>query len=267
MTDARPIAIICAIPTRGTMSIETHHCLTNCMASLPHVEFVVARKPVDDARNILAAAIRSLNDDAILSFRAPYVLWCDDDSMWTSEAVQRAIQYLDVRPEIDILTGFYSARLPNAPPMVFLKEPPEARAHPSMGELVEIRTASFHWLWMRREVLDKLGDGPFTIEGTGALLEDAAFFIRAQSVGLRTFCATQLVIAHIEASTGVGYLPDSPALLSDGRRLTSIIENYVPEIVYRDYGPKVNASIARVHAKNRSERRQAFRHAKGAGNS
>ncbi len=53
--------LIVLMPTRGTIALETHNALTNHMDEIPHVRVTVARLPVVEARNRLAAAALSIN--------------------------------------------------------------------------------------------------------------------------------------------------------------------------------------------------------------
>ena len=79
---------------------------------------------------------------------------------------------------------------------------------PGPSEPVEIRYCGFHWVIMRREVLEAVGDHPFNLsEGNGLMPEDYSFCERVSNAKLRIFCATDLFVAHVEATDGAAYLP------------------------------------------------------------
>lgn len=76
----------------------------------------------------------------------------------------------------------------------------------------------FHWVMMRRSVLDAVGADPFSLWGDYGW-EDAAFCGRARKAGLRIFCDTTLPIAHIEPVSGKAFFPGFPEMISDGAQI------------------------------------------------
>lgn len=234
-------ALICCLPTRGAVSIETVNSIVRGgLCDLPHVFLTVSRKPVDVARNELArTALAIIERPSTLPWIVPelYVFWFDDDSFWRPESLSRALLYLANHREIDVLTGSFCAREPycasSGVPAPGAPAANDEGAH-------EVALSGFHWLVHRADVLRKIGPDPFT--PIDNLSEDFSFCKRAKRAGIRIFEARDVVIPHVDVDKGLAYLPGQPAWTSIGSSLIP------PEAQRRhDYGENVDAARVRTH--------------------
>jgi hypothetical protein len=255
-TDAKP-SIIVAMPTRGSISAETHYCLRSHMDGFPVHEEIVARKPVVEARNELARRVRSLSE-------FPFVLWVDDDAWWPPGWVTRAVEIMSERKEIAILFGLYGGRGPFAVSVALGKKGHPKLQLPGPSQPVEVLVCGFHWVLMRREVLDAVGDDPFSLsDRNGFYPEDFSFCERVVGAKLRMFCAPDLYIAHVEPESGHAFIPGVRALKMTDLWLDMSTN---PEcesfsFVSRSYGKDIDERNLR-HAKKENECRQLWESAR-----
>jgi hypothetical protein len=191
--------ITVAVATRATISAPTRHCLQNAMDGFAKEEIIVVGKPVVAARNELAARARASTND--------FILWVDDDASWARGSIARAVDLLHSRRGIDILCGYFSARIAFAPPVATQFDGRQALP---ASIPVEVRWHGFHWVAMHRYVLDRVGSNPFDLHRDCA--EDYSFCNRAFRAGLKMFCATDILVANFEESAGIAFLPNRPAI-------------------------------------------------------
>ena len=237
--------IVC-MPTRGSISVETFSAaLRNGYADLPIVPLISSRKAIDVARNELAAMARALIErPAALPWQPTELLvfWHDDDAFWTPDSVRRAVQYLQAAPQIDLLAGNFCAREPFCAASGIPS--PGVPCDPDEGA-VQIVVTGFHWVMHRASVLKRIGPDPFSVIGN--LSEDFSFCKRANAAGIRMFCARDIVIPHVDADTGLAYLPGQAAWQSNG---TSLIPPAAQTL--HNYGETVDA--ARIRVRERAQR-------------
>jgi hypothetical protein len=175
------------------------------MDGFPIWEEIVARKPVVEARNELARRIRGLK----LPMDARFVLWTDDDAWWPPGAVGRAVEIMSKNSEIAVLFGWFSVRDAFQPPGAFGLNGRPKCGLPGPSEPVEALVCGFHWVMMRREVLEAVGDDPFNLSLKNPFWpEDYSFCERVADANLKMFCATDILVAHVDAEDGTAYLPN-----------------------------------------------------------
>lgn len=102
--EGKRTAVLLLLPTRGGISVETHIALTNNV-DVQHFTVMVARQPVDQARNQLARhAIAIAEQDPLGIGPDGYAcLWVDDDAWWpqgTISGLLAAHRQLDVWYEV-----------------------------------------------------------------------------------------------------------------------------------------------------------------------
>jgi hypothetical protein len=230
-------AVVC-MPTRGSVTIETHQALTSHTDGVRIVFASVARKPVDVARNELAAAVLEMRKAADVEF----VLWIDDDAWWPAGTIARMLDAMRTHREIDVLAGFCCRREAHMAPIARRRiedqnSYPKPGVDCTMGDLVEVEAVPFHFVAMRAAALERIGPDPFTV--TPPWPEDFSFCIRARAAGARIFVATGAPIAQIDRD-GNAFIPGAPALRVVNGQLAAAVftgEN-------RSYGPAVDAVIA-----------------------
>jgi hypothetical protein len=212
MSTANDQPVLICLPTRGAITLETHLALTQNLDGFPSALLSVSRKPVDQARNQLARMALDVGSKPPCTGRETYVLWIDDDGWWPKCTLTRMVSVLRSRPEVDILAGYYTARVPFA---VGTVRPYGSDHQVALSELDAdkdglCRIASgigFHFLIHRVSVLEKTGNDPFTVPQDFAGAEDSAFCHRAREAGLATYVDFRSPIAHVDAQTGLAFLP------------------------------------------------------------
>jgi GT2 family glycosyltransferase len=205
--------IVVAMPTRSSPSEETMACLRNSMDGFPFRFELVAGLGVVEARNELARRIVSQRRPTARKY--PFVLWADDDSYWWPGSVRRAVEIMARDKEIAALCGYFSPRGPFIRAMAFRAEGGDVLPAPlGITEWPRrIDMCGFHWVMMRRECLEAVGDAPFRLPPSVIMREDHAFCDRMARCGMKLFCAADIVIAHVESAAGLAYVPNSPAIL------------------------------------------------------
>lgn len=249
-------AFIVCMPTRGSVSVETHTALSSNKDDSAVILATVARKPVTEARNSLAAtALQAVKDDPLPWIpREWIVLWVDDDSFWTPGTFAQLKAIFRAYSQVDIVAGYFGPRAPFSSPIAFRDKGngesfPRPNVDCRMGDLVEVERVGFHFVAHRVSVLEKVGPNPFTIpvDAEKNVSEDFAFCDRARAAGCRIVCATGLHIAHIDPRDGAAYIPGAPTLRVDNNRLaTATLEHLdsdgaVKTGEERSYGADVDA--------------------------
>ena len=255
--ETKPECIIVAMPTRGAISAETHYCLRHHMDGFPIWEEIVARKPVVEARNELARRIRGLK----LPMDARFVLWTDDDAWWPPGSVARAVEILSDDAEIAMLCGYFGARRAMSRPLVYGSGEYPKLQSPGPSEPVAILYCSFHWVMMRREVLEAVGDDPFNLSERHDLLpEDYSFCERVADASLKVFCATDVYVVHVEATDGAAYLPRLRQfrMRDFWPDLSRNVEHLDTEGAIRSYGAETDERWDRVRALPDEEKYRSY---------
>lgn len=251
------VFIVC-MPTRGSLSVETHTALTSNNDGSEIVFARTARKPIVEARNSLAEVAPQIVKNNPLPWepKAWYVLWVDDDAYWTPNTFTQLKAILGSYPQIDIVAGYFGMRLPFTYPCAFRDKNngesfPRINVDCQQGQLVEVERVGFHFVAHRLSVLEKVGPNPFAIPADAEknVTEDFAFCDRARAAGCSIVCATGLPIAHIDVRDGAAYIPGAPVLRVDRNRLvTTTLEHLgadgeMKSGERRSYGADVDAVI------------------------
>lgn len=254
-------ALIVLMPTRGTISLETHEALTFNMDGVANIRATVSRKPVDQARNELAAnALKIATDDPLKIGQENYVcLWVDDDAWWPPGTVTQMLLLLAANPHIDVLAGCFSVRAPfqTCVPTRVDKSQAETTTieRVAHGTLLDINRIGFHFVMHPVSLLRRLPERPFDITA-GDSTEDWEFSARASEIGARMAVATGCMVAHIDVKSGEAFLPCTRAGRIIGNRFVPnndprtdeemMKEIGVPE--RRHYGEAIDEAITRLEA-------------------
>ncbi len=222
-------AVLVCMPTRGQICFETQIALTQNLGDVKHAVCIVGRKPVIEARNILAEQALRITELKPFPFepREIFILWVDDDAWWQAGSVSTAIKAMHDMPSLDMLVGKFCARQPYANPVAYRKTDdinsfPREGVDCKFGEVVPIETAGFHWVLMRLSLLKRVGPNPFTPNEEHG--EDHAFCKRVREVGGKMGFASGFPIFHVDPTDGSAYIPGSPAMMMDanGVRMLSL---------------------------------------------
>jgi len=200
--------MVVAMPSRQKPTAETEGALRY---TAPHLLLSEVGKPIDRARNDLAARILALRP------LPEVVVLLDDDAWWLPGAVEALAETLRGLPaQVAMLAGGFCKRMPHAPLASFAKS---GRASGSFainqgavpdGAVVRIEGCGLHACALRTSALAALGEGPFRLgPATG---EDLAFCARLRERGFEIACAPSITFAHVEVETGVTYVPFSGPL-------------------------------------------------------
>jgi hypothetical protein len=224
--------LVVLLSTRGQISIETHTALSANCDGLPKAMMTVARRPIVDARNGLVAM--AVNAAPRLPWTETYVLWCDDDSWWLPGTITKMIDTMKSYPMIDVLCGAFSARVPfgsiRANRIAGIVSPPIPGVDCQLGEVVEVAECGMHFVIHRLSLLERVGANPF--DRFGEVGEDFSFCRRVKAAGLRIFCATAAVIAHLDPRDGLAYVPGDAAMKIENNALVRITgEHLAPKTV------------------------------------
>jgi hypothetical protein len=254
------------MPTRGSISLETHICLQSRTDGIKNSVLAVSRKPIIQARNELWNRLRTVREDLPVVLTGEiFVLWLDTDSYWVNGTWKAFTEILRAMPGVDLLGGFFCTRNPFSTPSAFRSTTdcdsfPRVGIDCEAGEIVEVRRIGFHFVMHRLSLLDKLTTAtPFTPQNEG-LGEDFAFCDALIAAGGRIGCATGIPIAHVDVATGMAYMPGTAAMIAEGSSLRSdstVTQNAEGALVgteIRDYGITLTndqqASIAKLNERN-----------------
>jgi hypothetical protein len=232
-------------PTRGTISAETALCFEKNMDDVPYAVLRVAGRPVDEARNELAAAVLAQAPQHSIA------LWIDDDCYWSAGTIALMLQTFMQRDD-DVLCAYFGPRAPFSTPLCLMRpndksSAPRENRDFTLGQIIPIASASMNFVMHRVSLFERLGPHPFS-PLAGSLGEDHSFFERLRAANGRAALATGIVVAHCE--DGLAFVPGrrpfaivdnklTPALpeRSDGE----IADDYANRNLRRSYGPAVDA--------------------------
>lgn len=207
--------LIFLTPMRGgQLSWPTASCLIRD-SKLPDVGIIhlaAENMPVAQARNFLAKKALEVPKRVNANMRPGFFcLWADSDAFWPAGTIERMLHTLRANPRIDILAGFFCKRVPFSAPLAYRGEKTiELGADFSMGDLVEVDHAGGHFFMHRLELLERLPEHPFT-PLPDIPPEDLSFYARAREASCRIYVDTRSVVAHLDADTGLAYVPGAPA--------------------------------------------------------
>ena len=222
-------ALIICMPTRGAVSHETILSIEQNLGGIKYALVRVARKPVAEARNLLAKTAL----DCIASNPFPFVpretlvLWLDDDAWLPPGLVPQMMQAMrePAFQRLDALFAWFSARAPYSAPVAY-RRIDDAQSVPRFGidckagDVVPIEAAGFHCVVMRPRLLQRIGPNPFTPDRKEG--EDFAFCRRAKAIGANLAVGTTLPAVHIDVRDGMAYMVGAPPLIVDGNELKQI---------------------------------------------
>jgi hypothetical protein len=255
------------LSTRGSISLETHLCLQVNTDGIKNTTLALPRKPIVEARNELWNRLRTFREDptAPVALGDAFVLWIDDDAWWTANTWKYMIEILRALPQVDLLGGFFCARVPFSHPVAYRSTTDcESFPRPGIdcepGEVVEVKRIGFYFVMHRLSLIDKLkSETPFTPQGD-VLGEDVAFCDALVAAGGHIGCATGISIAHVDAATGLAFAVGSAPMKANGLRLgqnTTVAQNAEGVLVateIRDYGIALTddqpADVANMKARN-----------------
>ena len=249
--------MIC-LPTRGQVSHETLLSIEHNLGGIQHCVMRVPRKPVAEARNLLAKAV--LEQAALNPFsftpREMFALWIDDDAWLTPNLVPTMVNCMRDFPVLDALFAWFCMRTPFAAPVAYRRfgDPnsfPKVGIDCAQGDVVPIEAAGFHTVLMRVRLLERIGADPFTPNPDYEEGEDLAFCRRAKAIGARMAVGTAMPSAHVDPRDGMAYLPGMPAALMDNNGIRMMTtdhlgaNNEIKTGERRDYGLGFEAKVER----------------------
>lgn len=220
--------IVVCLPTRGAVSVETLLSLEHNMGGIKHAIIRVARKPVAEARNILAkTALECIASNPFpFTPRETFVLWTDDDAWLPPGLVPQMMQAMrePALAHLDALFAWFCTRRPYAKPVAYRNIDdqgsfPKINVDCNHGDIVPIEAAGFHTVLMRPRLLQRIGADPFTPSPDRVESEDWAFCRRAKAIGALMAVGTALLSAHVDTRDGTGYMVGMPAGLMDGNAM------------------------------------------------
>ncbi len=234
------------MPMRAEPTPQTATALNANMDGLRHRVLREIGRPVDEARNALAARVlaESSHDD-------DPCLWIDDDCYWSAGTVTALMRAFDTLHGIDVLAAHFGPRAPFSTPLSLLRPndvssaPREGRDF-QFGQIIPIASASMNFVLHKTAVLRRIGANPFT-PLPGSLGEDHSFFERLRALDLRAAMATGIVVAHCEGDLAFipGRRPFCVAnnhlqLAKDERSDAEIAAAYAHRNLRRSYGPNLD---------------------------
>lgn len=237
--------IAVCMPLRDVMEYETEYALIHNSPRNSNV-FVELGLPVDVARNKIAKRVQETD--------AEFVVWIDSDMVWQRGSIEKLIKTLD--ENVDLAIAYFCARVPFQGAMAWdLNGDQVMLAKP--GDLIELSYGGFGMAAHRRELLDRVGPDPFTIE---EFSEDTSFYKRVQQAGGRVVLNAGVPVAHMDL--GRAFLPMCPPgrivngrleILPDKRSPEEIAAPYFLSGMSRNYGPEMKQLHERRAAKSRGE--------------
>jgi hypothetical protein len=243
------VTIIVLIPTRGSVTAELVAALVNNAGDHRIVLRMVNRRPVDVARNELAALAIAVADDP--AFFAPgtdpYVFWIDSDAFFLKGTFALMIHALEREPSIDLLAALFGPRAPECGAAAFRdRDDRQSFLMPDVnvtrGELVDVDHVGLHFVLHRVSLLRALGPEPFG-DARSTEPDDAAFCGRIRFGNGRIAVATGIPVFHVDERNGAAYSPGIAACVIDGDAIDpdALGKALPPE--QRSYGARVDRAI------------------------
>jgi GT2 family glycosyltransferase len=225
----KPVGIVVCMPSRGGNGLDylttrrkpeilsggvsdvTTACLREHLDGYPHVVKVCTEGNVIEARNQLAKEAREYPGDE------PYVLWIDDDVWFTGDHVETALGILEDNPDVDMVTALAPHRCAYGDSNAYkLRDQTRAISPIALqhGELARVSYCGFHFVMMRRSLLDRVDSDPFNDQA--GMAEDWAFCHRVRSAGGRIVTERSLLVGHYEIEDGLVYFVHRPPTIPNG---------------------------------------------------
>lgn len=262
-------AIILCTPTRGQICYETQIAIEQNMQGVKFAKVMVGRKPVVEARNILAKCALEFPARNGFDFtpREWFVLWADDDAWWQPGSLQAMLSCMRDFKQIDALFAWFGGRVPYSIPFAYQrKDDGESYPKPgidcNLGDVVPIERAGFHFVIMRLSLLERVGENPFDIPpgSENNVTEDFAFCDRARDVGACLAVGTQMPVFHVDPRDGTAYLPGMPSMRMDNNSVRPLSFEHptssgVGVIEKRTYGVEIDGRIEESIAEEMEQRR------------
>lgn len=254
-------AVMVLMPTRGQLCVETQMAIENNMRDVQHVLGRVARKPVVEARNMLARSALQVQRGNPFNFtpREFFALWIDDDAWFPPGMVSNMLKIMRYNPTIDALFANFGKRIPYSSVVAF-RDPYDDQSFPKVGvdcgpeDLVDVQRAGMHFCLMRMSLLERMGENPFDIIKE-ELSEDFSFCARARAVGARLVVAMQMLALHIDADTGLAYAPGQAAFIMEDNLPRTIDSKMADELRAKTnrrhvYGGSLDANFVAIDNRN-----------------
>lgn len=251
--------VIVLMPTRGNVCAETTMALINNTRGHDLHLYTVNRRPVDTARNMLAARALELDPhDIAAGDDDPFVFWIDSDAFFLNGTMTLMMHEMRKDPTIALLAAYCGPRAAFAGATAYADlHDPNSFPHPGVtceiGAFVDVKIAPLHFAVHRRSLLERVGTNPFGDHAGPSSSEDAMFSQRIGLLGERIVVATGIPVFHIDERDGAAYLPGAPAM----RVVENAVDTETPvpglPLEHRDYGARMNAILARLRTTPRSE--------------
>lgn len=253
----REDALIVCMPTRGQICYETQIAIEQNLQGLKYAKIMAGRKPVVEARNILAKMALEVPSTHAFDFepREWFVLWADDDAWWQPGSVQAMLSCMRDFRQIDALFGSFGHRVPYSRVAAYQRKgdttsDPKPGIDCALGDVVPVERAGFHFVLMRLALLDRVGPNPFDIPQDSGLSEDFAFCDRAIDAGACLAVGTQMPIFHVDPRDGTAYLPGMPAMRMENNSVQLLTMEHVAvsgvrQSEDRAYGDEIDAERAK----------------------
>lgn len=211
--DGEPIGTI-VIPTRDHMNAAT-------VTSLVMTDFRWLPKGTTVDHNIVQGSIlTSQRNEGIQRMRGDWILYIDDDMVWSPDAVGRLVEAREEH-DLDILGGLCFRRSEPYAPTLYMRESPTSGGYNFLerwaeDEIVEVDATGAAFLLIHKRVFEMIAGGPmppyehrvreggpppnyFRWEGT--LGEDLRFCQDAKAAGARIWVHTGIPIGHVTERT------------------------------------------------------------------
>jgi hypothetical protein len=244
------VKLLVLMPTRGMVAAELVSALINNTEGHQLVLRMENRRPVELARNRLAAeAIAAADDPALFPAGSdPYVFWIDSDAFFLNGTLTLMLRTLAEHPAIDVLAALFGPRAPERGATAFRDRNdrtsyliPEVNF--TRGDLVDVDVTGLHFILHRVSLLRALGPDPFG-DGSGIAADDAAFCGRIRHGNGRITVATGIPVFHVDERNGAAYSPGVAAcVIANDRIDTTRLADELP-VETRTYGAGVDRVVS-----------------------
>jgi SEC-C motif len=212
------------MPTRGAVSVETMLSIAALgwqkddyarLGVSRATVLTVARQGVAEAREQLAeATVQGMNATPNAEH---FVLWIDDDAVFSVTDITWLLAELRRNPDIAALSAYYSAKEKGHPGFV-PAFPRNENGHESAlripgvdfgpESIVEVPWIGLHCAIMRGEVLRDLKKPRFPFDEASGCGEDVGFSHRIRAAGGKLAVHAGIIVPHIDAETGERFIPN-----------------------------------------------------------
>lgn len=212
------------MPSRGAVAIETMVAVSAvgwnkdeyARLGVARATFLsISRKGVAQAREMLAEA--ALNGMDAAPYATHYLLWVDDDAVFTVHDITMLLAELRRQPDLAAVSCYYSAKVKGHPGFVprFPEKPggnESALRIPGVDfqphHVVEVPWIGLHLAIMRGEALRGMQLPRFPFDESSGCGEDVGFSHRLRDAGHKLAVHAGVMVAHIDMVTGERFIPD-----------------------------------------------------------